>query len=152
MKSHSNLRSAASDTLLFIGTEDYTAMYLVLWEFNSKFPKLSPEERIVLIKEALSDLIDRGWVVLHRGTADKLEKMSPLDALDVVRDYSDWNPLRDGEAGIYLETTTQGEKFNRHRNAFSKLGAQAFPYRWRIAWSVLLFIAVLTSILWRSNH
>src|SRR5919112_2852751 len=103
--------------LLASANEDYTGLYELIWELNTKLPDATLGEKYEAAERATRKLLDLGWVRLYC-TDLRLQRFEELDtpsAKEALSEPTSWYPVQswvsEGEGVlIVFAATEEGEQ------------------------------------------
>jgi len=98
--------------ILWLAIEDYSGLWEVVWEINSRYGELSETERMVLARQVVRDLASRGWVALYR-CQEPYGDMVPLSLEEyerVLLNPANWVQPTADSVSIRISATEAGER------------------------------------------
>lgn len=98
--------------ILWLAIEDYSGLWEVVWEINSRYGELSETERLVLARQVVRDLASRGWVALYRCQEPygDMVPLSPEEYDEVLLNPANWEPPTADSVSIRIGATEAGER------------------------------------------
>ena len=99
--------------LLSATEEDYTGLYELIWELNSKFPEATLGEKYGAAERASRKLLDLGWVRLYRTDLSwqRFEELDTPSAKEALSDPTSWYPVQswvsEGEGVLIVFAATE---------------------------------------------
>lgn len=82
------------------GTEDYTALYEIIWSLNHKYPAVSREQKVTAARKVFSELLRENRVAVFENewASSKFAPVDPKIALNAVENDSAWEDPGAGPA------------------------------------------------------
>ena len=97
--------------ILWLGMEDYSGLWEILWELNTLYPEISETKKYELAQNTVQALIDKGYLNLYRCEEpyDKLSKVSSNEAYSLIDDFESWKEPKPNSISLRIGTTQKGE-------------------------------------------
>jgi hypothetical protein len=94
----------ARDMALSDACEDYTGLYELVWEFNTRFPDAPEQERLRAAQAALGTLVRDSFVLVYctRWLSDQYRELKRADAEAVIANAESWRSPADHPDGEYF--------------------------------------------------
>ena len=115
--------TVAREIALSDACEDYTGLYELIWEFNTRFPHASSAERLRAAQAALRALLHEGLAAVYRTQwlSDEHFELATADAENAIGSPDSWCSPADRPDSMYFcfASTDEGDKryFRRVENA-----------------------------------
>ena len=98
--------------ILWLAIEDYSCLWEVVWEINTRYPELLPTQRKTAAAYAVRTLLSRRWIKLYQcqepyGTLTPLRSEEYEEALS---ETANWAEPGEGTVSIRIGATEEGER------------------------------------------
>ena len=97
--------------LLWLAIEDYAGLWETVWELNGADPAPA-DEHLAAARRAVPQMLDRGWISVHRSVEPdgELTELSDAEARLALADDRSWSEPTTGSTSIRISATPDGER------------------------------------------
>ncbi len=97
--------------ILWLGIEDYSGLWEILWELNSQYPELAEAKRYELAQSTLQTLVDKGYLSLYRCQEPygELTEIPFNEVRSLIHNSENWKEPKPDSLSLRISTTQEGE-------------------------------------------
>lgn len=109
-----NLREITKK-ILWLGIEDYSGLWEILWDLKTQDPLLSEGESYEMARDALQTSIKEGYLKLYRCQEPygELTEIPSEQAYSLVQDPKNWQEPQANSLSLRIGTTETGQEIYR---------------------------------------
>ncbi len=102
--------------ILSSSEEDYTGLWEVVWEINSRYPDEPPDLRKATAKRAVRTLFERGWIELYECSpwpacpGPKAVPVDPESRESILSRGQNWEAPEAESPTYWIATTEEGDE------------------------------------------